>query len=192
MIHFNIKQFLKSFNILTDSEVDYFISQTVNQSLNKGDYFIKEGETCMQVSFVLSGILRSYRTTNKGEEITYCLTFPNVFVTAYSSFITENKTQENIQAIDNVELITIEKRKLENLASTHVNWMKFLKVVAEQQYIELENRIFELQKNNALARYQNLMKNHPEYVLKVSLGHLASYLGISQRHMSRIRKEITY
>jgi len=67
-----------------------------------------------------------------------------------------------------------------------------LKVVAEQQYIELEKRIFKLQKDNASKRYADLIKHQPEYILKIPLQYLASYLGITQRHLSRIRKEISF
>ena len=72
------------------------------------------------------------------------------------------------------------------------NWIKFLKIVAEQQYIELEKRIFQLQKNNAFERYSDLLKNHPEYLQNIPLQYLASYLGITQRHLSRIRREICF
>lgn len=68
----------------------------------------------------------------------------------------------------------------------------FLKLIAEQQYLELENRVFQLQKETALQRYTSLLNNHPEFVQEIPLQYLASYLGITQRHLSRIRKQISF
>ena len=113
-------------------------------------------------------------------------------MTAYSSFITGQNTVENIQAITDVELLIIPKSTIDDLVKENANWIKFLKIVAEQQYIELEKRIFQLQKNSALQRYRDLITNQPEYIQHIPLQYLASYLGITQRHLSRIRKEISF
>lgn len=187
-----IKNYLKSFNVLTDDEIENFIHLSTKRDLNKADYFIREGETCKDVAFVLSGIFRSFYISDKGSEITYCITFPNNLMTAYSSFITGQSTDENIQAITSVELLIIPKNKIDDLSMKNPNWVKFLKIIAEQQYIELEKRIFKLQKNNALQRYSDLVKHQPEYIQNIPLQYLASYLGITQRHLSRIRKEISF
>tara|TARA_R110002096_G_C14271911_1_gene695697 strand:+ start:97 stop:630 length:534 start_codon:yes stop_codon:yes gene_type:complete len=177
---------------LRDSEIDTFIRLLSNKILKKYEYFIQEGQTCNQVAFVLSGSLRSYYTSDKGEEITYCITFPNSLMTAYSSFLTAHPTQENIQAITKTELLIIQKSKFETLSHQNSNWTYFLKTIAEQQYIELEKRIFQLQKSDAKKRYAELVKNQPEFIQKIPLQYLASYLGITQRHLSRIRKDFTF
>ncbi len=188
----SIRHFLESFKILTDSEIDLFIRLLRSKILKKSEYFIQERQTCNQVAFVLSGSLRTYYTSDRGEEITYCITFSNSLVTAYSSFLTAQPTQENIQAITKTELLIIQKNKFETLLHQNSNWIYFLKTIAEQQYIELEKRIFQLQKSDAKKRYVELIKNQPEFIQKIPLQYLASYLGISQRHLSRIRKELTF
>lgn len=188
----SIKELLNSFNLLSDSEIDDFINSSTNKHLDKSDFYIKEGEMCKSVTFVLSGILRSFYTSDKGDDITYCITFPNNFMTAYSSFLTSQPTQENIQAITATELLIIPKEKIEKLAHNNHNWVLFQKAIAEQQYIELEKRIFLLQGSNATKRYSDLMKNQPKYIQNIPLQYLASYLGVSQRHLSRIRKEIYF
>lgn len=187
-----IKCFLKSFNILTDSEMEDFIKLTHKKSLNKFDYFIREGGICSQVAFILSGIFRSYYVSDKDEEVTYCILFPDNFATAYSSFLTGQATQENIQAITQAELLIITKENVEKLVSKSHNWTCFSKKIAEQEYIELEKRIFQLQRSDATKRYSDLIKNQPEYIQKIPLQYLSSYLGITQRHLSRIRKEYSF
>lgn len=187
-----LKEYLKSYHILSDKEINSFIDLGISKQLKKGDLFIKEGETCQYVAFVLSGLLRSFYFSNKEEDITYCISFPNHFMTAYSSFIMQQPTNENIEAISDVELLLFSKENIQGLEQNNPNWIKFLKIIAEQQYIELEKRIFQLQKNEALHRYKELINKQPEYIRKVPLKYLASYLGITQRHLSRLRKEFSF
>lgn len=187
-----MKEFLNTFNILSSDEIAHLTTLSTKRVMHKGDFFIREGEVCEEVAFVVNGTLRSFIVAEKGEEITYCITFPNNLMTAYSSFITGQRTEENIQAITNVELLILSKNTINDLANKHLNWVKFLKVVAEQQYIELEKRIFQLQKNNAVKRYTELLKHQPELLKHIPLNYLASYLNVTQRHLSRIRKEIHY
>ncbi|WP_067147121.1 Crp/Fnr family transcriptional regulator [Pseudotamlana agarivorans] len=187
-----LKNTLKTYNILTDDDIDAFIRLAIPKTLQKSDYYIQEGEICNSVCFVLSGLLRSYYMTEKGDDMTYCITFPHNFMSAYSSFLTGQATQENIQAIQTTELLVIPKDHMEKLSQTSSNWIQFQKVIAEQQYIELEKRIFLLQGSNATKRYAELVKNHPSYLQNIPLQYLASYLGVTQRHLSRIRKELAF
>ncbi len=185
----NFRLYLQSFKILTEHEIDELIELTSIKTFNKGDYFIKEGEICKQIAFVLTGSLRSYYFSDKEDEVTYCFTFPNSLMTAYSSFLTDLPTMENIQTMSKTDLLIVPKEKFDKLVHQNPNWVYFLKTIAEQQYLELEKRLFQLQKSDATKRYADLTKNHPEYIQKIPLHYLASYLGISQRHLTRIRKE---
>ena len=187
-----VETFFQQFNILTNNEIADFVQNSTLKVIKKDDFFIRQGEACREVAFIVNGIFRSFYISDKGEEITYCITFPSNLITAYSSFITGSSTSENIQAICDVELLVVPKYIIDDFSNKNPNWVKFLKVIAEQQYIELEKRIFQLQKSNALQRYSDLINNQPEYLRKIPLQYLASYLGITQRHLSRIRKEISF
>lgn len=186
-----MKEYLKSFNILSDNEIGLFQSIVVFNKVHKGDFFIKEGKTCNEIAFVVSGMFRSYYYSSLEEEVTYCFTFSNSFVSAYSSFLSQTKTAENIQALTDVELYTISRKEILELEKSNTNWLKFFKFIAEQEYIKMEKRIFILQKESAEKRYQDLLKNDPEYLQLIPLNYLSSYLGITQRHLSRIRKSIS-
>lgn len=185
-----IKSFFKSFNIFEEQEIDKIVPFFVSRKLTKHAYFAAEGTPCTEVALVKSGILRSYYTIQHAEEITYCFRFPNDLMASYSSFITGNPSLESIQAIGAVELFVIKKNKIEELAKDNSAWLKFLKLIAEQQYMELERRVFQLQKETASERYAYLLKNHANYIQNIPLNYIASYLGISQRHLSRIRAGI--
>lgn len=187
-----MKTYLRTFNILTDSEIEAVLSVAKQKTVSKSEYLISAGEVSQKVAFVKSGIFRTFYRSNTGEEMTYCITFPNNLTTAYSSYISGQKTRENIQAITPAEVLLLPKNELEKLAKTSYNWLSVLKTIAEQQYIELEKRLFQFQEEKAKQRYLDLLQNQPEYVQHIPLQYLASYLGITQRHLSRLRKEISY
>lgn len=183
-------EYLKQYNLFTDSEINEFISLATISTIKKGDFFIKHDEMCTTLSFVNFGVFRSFYYSNNDEEITYCFTFPNTLLVAYSSFITQNKSEEILQALTDSEIISISKKELENLAESNNKWLNFLKIIAEKEYVELEKWIFNHQKSNAQKRYVDLINNYPQFVQQIPLHYIASYLGITQRHLSRIRASI--
>jgi CRP-like cAMP-binding protein len=186
-----MRNYLESFNILSNENIELFESILIQKRLKKDEFFIKEGKTCKEVAFVVSGLFRSFYYSSSEEEVTYCFTFSNSFVSAYSSFLSQIKTVENIQALTDIELLTISRDDILKLEKSSTNWLKFFKFIAEQEYIKMEKRIFILQKESAEKRYQDLITNQPEYLQLIPLNYLSSYLGITQRHLSRIRKSIS-
>ncbi|WP_350291646.1 Crp/Fnr family transcriptional regulator [uncultured Croceitalea sp.] len=185
-----MRNYLESFDILSNEEIDLFESKVRYKNLKKGAFFIKEGETCNEVAFVVDGLFRSFYYSSSEEEVTYCFTFSDSFVSAYSSFLSQTKTVENIQALTSIDLLTISRDEILKLEQSSTNWLKLFKFIAEQEYIKLEKRIFLLQKETAEKRYRDLLANQPELLQMIPLNYLSSYLGISQRHLSRIRKSI--
>lgn len=183
---------LKSVDFLTDSEISNGLFYFEPKSFQKGDVLIESGTICNWRAFVASGVLRNFYISSKDEEVTYCLTFPNNIVSAFSSFMTQKKTFENIHALTNGELLIIRHNQYYELMNSSENWLRFSRFVAEQAYIEMENRLLALQMESAKKRYEDLLRFNPEYLQTVPLKYLASYLGITQRHLSRLRKEIFF
>ena len=186
-----LQELLKTVGLFTEKEIRDTFNIFTPKSFSKNEFLIKEGEVCDWFAFVNSGITRSYYVSSKDEEITHCLSFPGSYVSAYSSFITQKKTFENIQALTDVEVLVIHKAEYNKLIELSANWLKYANILSDQTYLEMENRLLLLQMESAESRYQDLLKNNPEYLQHVSLKHLASYLGITQRHLSRLRKNIT-
>ena len=184
-----MRRYLASFNILTEKDISEFSRLTTLKKLKKGDYFIEAGSMCNEVAFINKGVFRSFYLSSTGEDVTYCFFWERNFVTAYTSLITDTKTTESIQALTDVEMLSISKEDILQLQESNINWLRFMKTLAEQEYIGLENRMMLLQRETAEMRYKHILKNHPEYIQSIPLNYLASYLGITQRHLSRIRKD---
>jgi CRP-like cAMP-binding protein len=185
-----MKEFLNSYRFLKDSEIDEVAKFATIKSLKKGDYFIRQGEVCKEVAFVKSGIFRNFIISNLGEESTYCITLPNNSISSYTSYITGDATIENIQAIANSEIFILSKEVLDKAINESNNWMKYMKIVSETEYMKLEKRVFSFVSEKAKQRYISLLEQNPIYIQQIPLQYLASYLGITQRHLSRLRREV--
>lgn len=179
--------YLTKTGLLSADEIDDAMQQTRRIFLKKGDYLIREGEVCKQVGFVQKGSFRSFYHSSNRDEITYCFRFEGNFVTSYSSYLTGQPSNESIQALTDSELLTLPRSYVQQLENKSVGWLKLLKMLAESEFMEMERRVFVLQKESAEKRYEDLLRHHPELLQLVSLQHIASYLGITQRHLSRIR-----
>lgn len=187
-----MKDILSSLGILTEEELNELEPCVTTRTLKKGEFLVKEGVVCKELVYIKTGVVRSYYTTDSGKEITYCISFGNSMMTALSSLVQGTPSVENLQALTPLELVSLSKAHLERLCDSSINWLKVHKFFMEQEYIKLEKRIFSFQKENARERYEALLQEQPEYLDQIPLQYMASYLGVSSRHLSRLRKEMVY
>ena len=180
---------LRSFPAFSESDIENGLACMKPRSFKKDDFLMKEGKTCDWIAYIGSGIVRNFYYSSKGEEITYCLTFPNAFISAYSSFIRNKETFENLQAISDVEALIIRKKDYQALINSSRAWLEFSNHFAEQSYVLMEERLLSLQMESAEQRYRSLLRSSPEYLEHIPLKYIASYLGITPRHLSRLRKD---
>ena len=156
----------------------------------KGESWIKQGKICDQVAFVVSGKLRNYYLDEAGNEITCFFVAPDNFISAFTSFLTNTPANENIAALEATELRVISKKALEDLSDVFPKLHIFRRVIAENLFIMMERRIAMLQLQSAQERYESMLKENPEIILRVPLQYTASFLGITPQHLSRLRKEL--
>jgi CRP-like cAMP-binding protein len=139
--------------------------------------------------FLESGALRGYYTVEE-KEITHWFSFEEDFVTSFHSFITGQPSVENIQLLEGSILWAISKESLTQLLNQHREIERLLRIAYEKYYIRLEERFVNAQFKTAAERYQTLLQQRPNIIERVSLGYIASYLGISQETLSRVRSRI--
>ncbi|RZJ52756.1 MAG: Crp/Fnr family transcriptional regulator [Flavobacterium sp.] len=160
------------------------------RTLKKGDFLSREDQVSNEIVFIEKGILRSYFFNHNGDEITNCFAFENEFMGSYSSFITQEIAGENIQAITDTDLQVLKREDLENLYKSSSSWQEIGRKIAEMQYVDLQKRMVSFQKLSGTQRYEELFLNHQKYIQLIPLQYLASYLGVTPRHLSRIRKAV--
>jgi CRP/FNR family transcriptional regulator, anaerobic regulatory protein len=132
------------------------------------------------------GMLRYYYDTDKSE-VTRWVALEDDFVTSLGSFITIQPVKENIQAIQNTKIIYATREDW-NAIYQEENFVRELWTsVIEENYIGMENRIFNMISLSGEERYEWILKNYPKFNLYIPDKYLASMLGITPRHLSRIR-----
>ncbi|AZA48792.1 Crp/Fnr family transcriptional regulator [Chryseobacterium carnipullorum] len=186
----SLRQIIKNTISISDDDLDFMASLFNPTALKKGDYFLEISKRCDQIAFIKTGMLRIFYPNARGEETTCYFSLPNEFVTSFSSFTTQSLSTENIQAILPSELFVINKHDLEMLYQKIPAVQEFGRIAAENLAIIMEKRISLFLNNSADERYQFLLKNNPILIQKVPLQYLASYLGMSPQHLSRLRRGI--
>lgn len=199
-----IKQqtFLIKFNVSMVSLITHLsgfisVSRELEAELNlivetilfsKGKKIINSNERCDAIYFVKKGLVRGYYLDD-GKEVTNWFAQESEFATCFYSFITNSFSFEIIEALEDCELVKIPYSSLQNLYVKFPETERIGRIITENYYIKLEERILNLQFKTAKERYHKLVLSKPLLLQRVALGQIASYLGITQETLSRIRAE---
>lgn len=184
-----LKEHIKSYSILTENEIDNIVSSFYPMTIERNGYFLQIGQLCYKIAFVKSGLFRLYHLNEDGEEVTTYFSKPKTFITSHDHFDKQTKTNETIQAIIQSELLVIDKTEFENILKNIPTFQTIIRNVFGQVATELKKKNALLQELSADKRYNFLMENEPFFIQNVPLNYLASYLGITPQHLSRIRKK---
>jgi len=157
--------------------------------LPRNEFLITEGKICRHLYFLEQGCLRGYYNLD-GKEVTHWFGFENDFVTSFHSFITQEPAVENIQLLEGSVLWAISKTALDSLLNKYHEAERLVRMAYEKYYLRLEERYVNAQFRTAAELYENLLKRTPHIIERVSLGYIASYLGISQETLSRVRARL--
>ncbi len=155
--------------------------------LLKNDLFVAQNSVCNHFCFIESGILQ-HSIHIDGEEKTTYLALKNTFTTALLSFKKKIPSRKNITAISDCTLWNMSIEDFENLLDTNKAFDTFYFNLIENQIYKIDDYRIDLLTLSPEERYQKLLKSDPVLIQKVPLRYLASFLGISERHISRIRK----
>ena len=156
--------------------------------LPKGSFLITEGKICNHVYFLEKGCLRGFYNLD-GKEISFWFAFENSFVTSLFSFTTRKPGMENIQLIEDCTLWAITYENLQHLYDKHADIGRLGRIMHERYYVMLEERFVSNHFKEARERYENLITQTPHILQRVPLGYVATYLGITQETLSRIRSK---
>ncbi len=186
-----LKTFLQALTPISDREFEDSRHHFYEVDLNKGDFLIQEGKVCKQIAFVTHGSLRTFYVNDKAEEITACFRTENNLVSSYRSFILQEPSSLSIIALEKTNLIVIDYDKLQKLYSTSMTWLNIGRLVAEREYINMEEYASVLNHESAKDKYRRLLDEQAVILQKANIEHIATYLGVTRRTLSRIRQEVS-
>jgi CRP-like cAMP-binding protein len=159
-------------------------------SLKKNDTLQSFGATCKTIYFIKSGIARTYYLKD-ANEITECFAFENNIIARVESLFTGNPSKKSIQILENAEIVAINAPKLFGLYNEHPCIERLFRLIFESAYVDTVNRIESIQFHSAEERYLALIQE-PNILQRVPLKLIASYLGITQVSLSRIRASLQH
>lgn len=152
----------------------------------KNHTLLNLNQRCDSIYFIVSGLLRGFYYKDD-KEITNWFAQENEFATCFYSFIAQKPAVECIQSIDTCELIEIKYSQLQKLYLAFPETERIGRLLIENYYIKLEERFLNIQFKAAKERYEWFESNKPDVLKRASLGQIATYLGITQETLSRIR-----
>lgn len=184
-----LKEYLTT--IINDGSLAHQVPIILNafkmMELQKNDLFVKEGAVCSYFCFLESGILQ-HAIQVLGEEKTTYLALKNTATTALNSFKNRVPSRKNIRALSTCKIWVIDFEDFDRLLNENPAFHQFYYHLIENQIFLIDDYRIDLLTLTPEKRYQKLLANEPKLIQQVPLHYLASFLGISSRHMSRIRK----
>lgn len=157
--------------------------------LKKNEFFVKENEICQHFCFVESGILQHSIEVLDEEKTTY-LALRNSVTSSLSSFLFGKPSRKSIKAIADCKLWIVDLKTFKDLIENNKAFHQYYYNVIEKQICLIDDYRIDLLTLTPEERYKKLLATEPKLLQEVPLHYLSSFLGISSRHMSRIRKNI--
>lgn len=173
---------------ITDEEFLKVVQNIRKSTLKRKKDLLRKGDHCDFITFVDKGCLRSYTIDERETEHVIQIALENNWIGDLRSFITGDPAELYIEAIETSEVLTLSKQCVEVLLREVPILEKFFRILYSNAYVATVDRIQHSISLSATERYENLLKNHPEYLQRVPLIHIASYLGMTPENLSRIRK----
>ncbi|MBK7870475.1 MAG: Crp/Fnr family transcriptional regulator [Saprospiraceae bacterium] len=162
---------------------------STRKNIAKNELLLAPGISCDFLGFIIKGLFRVYFYDYEGKEITVWFSLEGMVITDMLAFYSDTKAQFYVQAIEDSEIIIITKEKLESSYAHYPSLIEFGRKFAEEAIVMLMERTLTLQTKTAEDRYKDLLEQ-PELLQRIPLKHLATYLGITDTSLSRIRRNI--
>lgn len=152
----------------------------------RGFLLHREQTLCKHIYFVTRGVVRSFYLKD-GKDITAHFAMDMGAISAADSFIFNRPSRYNLEVLEDATVFSMTRQHMESFLEQHPRYEHTARLFVEQLYMDLVDRVEALMFFSAQERYEALIRQNPDIVQRVSLGHIASYLGITQETLSRVR-----
>ncbi|MFT4851063.1 MAG: CRP-like cAMP-binding protein [Sediminicola sp.] len=182
---------IKSSIILSSKAEEYVVSIAIEKSVSKGDVLIRQGQAVNNTYFVKDGCLRAYCIDKNGKEHTLQFAIKNWWISDFMAIYNNELSTLTIECITDSKIIEFNAKKLNGIYSLFPEFEAFQRKNLERHMVSLQKRILNQLQLTAPERYNLFLKQYPDIEQYTPNYHIASYLGITQQSLSRIRVENT-
>lgn len=180
--------FFEQYGDISKAALEELTSKFKSNTVKKGELLLTHGQVCKEIYFVSKGCLRLYYISD-GIEITVWFSFEDNSAIELSSFLSGAPTEYFIEAIEDTEILSLDKSELLNLYTRYPEMESVMRSFWEDVILNLLQRFTALQKDSAEERYLSLV-NQGNYLQRIPQKYLASYIGVTPTSLSRIKRNL--
>ncbi len=183
-----IKKIKSSQDLSLEAE-EYLFSISEKKILSKGTVLIREGQSVNKIFFVTDGCLRSYCTDRNGKEHTLQFAVKNWWISDYIAIHNNESASLTVECLKESTVIEFNANKLDGILTLFPEYEPFQRNLLERHMVSLHKRILNQLQLTASERYDLFLEHYPDIEQFARNYHIASYLGVTQESLSRIRVE---
>ncbi len=185
----DIKEIINTRYALPDASLQKLKACLEETAYPKGAHILEIGKVEKNIFFIKEGIVRAY-TYIEGKEITFWIGKEGATLVSMKGYVSDEAGYETMELMEDSVLYVLERKKLQELFREDLHIANWGRRYAEMELLETEQRLISMLSAIASERYRQLMEKEPELLQRIPLGNIASYLGITQASLSRIRAQL--
>lgn len=172
---------------LTEVQRSLLESTLKPKRLRKGQFFLKQGEVCRYMGFIVKGATRLFAEDNKGHEHILKFNVEEWWTGDYVSFHTLTPSEYYVEALEEVDMLLITNEQLQEFIQTIPAIKAMVEALDRRAAVANSKRMHSAISVNAQERYEELVNTYPHFLQRFPQNMIASYLGISPETLSRIK-----
>ena len=181
--------YIRKWASVSDAEAVTILASFEPVTAKKKKDLLQPGQVCKYIYFIVKGCMRSYYVDLKGTEHIFQIRMDNSWISDLESVFSHQPSKYYIETLEESQLLRITEEKLEDLYIQVPAIERYFRILFQKAYINALKRLSDHMWEPAINRYRNMLKEHPDMFQRVPLVYIASYLGITQESLSRIRKQ---
>lgn len=175
---------------ITEEEFNFCRTLFTPRRIRKKQYLLQEGEVCKYQAFVEKGMLRSYTVDEKGAEHILQIAPEGWWIADLYSFLTDEPSQYNIDAIEDAEILLITKTAWNLLMQDVPQFEHYFRILLQNHLVATQRRVMQSMTETAEEKYIRFTQSYPACMQRVPQHMIASYLGITRETLSRLRRQL--
>ncbi|AQX10091.1 Crp/Fnr family transcriptional regulator [Elizabethkingia ursingii] len=174
---------------LNEKEINALTNRLIEKKVKRRQFILQEGDTCKYFTYILEGCFKMYGVDNSGAEHNLTFAAEDDWISDIDSLHKEKPSKLFIEAMEPSTILQISKGDLWYLYTNFPKFDRNFRVIIENKYIELQNRLLLTFSATAYERYEDFLKQYPHLANRIPNTQIASYLGITPEFLSKIRNE---
>ncbi len=159
------------------------------KEVSKNTFLIEEGKICNISHFIEEGCARLYTFDTKGNDVTTSIYSNQMFANDFYSFFKRIPSPEHLQAMSDCKTWFLTYEDLQKNFHTIPEFREFGRMLLINNHAKIKQRMLSMIQQTGEQRYSDLMENNPEVFQHIPLKNIATYLGLTDSSLSRIRRD---